>query len=89
MSDTFVENPLTVLKVGQEVKARVLEVDISRKRIALSLKSEEGKTKVSGSQNRSPSNQNSHTLNSNQSNSNKRFNDEKNNPFAALKGLKL
>ena len=41
MSDRFVENALDVLKVGQEVNARVLEVDLDRKRIALSLKSEQ------------------------------------------------
>ncbi len=86
MSDTFVENPLTVLKVGQEVKARVIEVDVSRKRIALSLKSEDGKTKVAGKQGGNQGHQNSK---SSQNRSNKKFNDDKNNPFAALKGLKL
>ena len=41
MADRFVDNALEVLKVGQEVKARILEVDLDRKRIALSLKKEE------------------------------------------------
>ncbi|MFT6067729.1 MAG: hypothetical protein ACJAT2_001908 [Bacteriovoracaceae bacterium] len=41
MADKFVDNALEVLKVGQEVKARILEVDLDRKRIALSLKKEE------------------------------------------------
>jgi uncharacterized protein len=38
MSDDFVKNPAEVLKVGQRVQATVMEVDLSRKRIALSLK---------------------------------------------------
>ena len=40
MADKFVTNPLDILKVGQEVKAKVVEVDPNRKRIALSLKKE-------------------------------------------------
>ncbi len=39
LSDEFVSDPLTVVSIGQAVNARVLEVDIDRKRIALSLKS--------------------------------------------------
>jgi len=39
MSDDFVKNPADVLKVGQRVQATVMEVDMARKRIALSLKS--------------------------------------------------
>ena len=38
MSDDFVKNPADVLKVGQRVQATVMEVDMPRKRIALSLK---------------------------------------------------
>ncbi len=38
MSDDFVKNPGEVLKVGQRVQATVMEVDLPRKRIALSLK---------------------------------------------------
>jgi uncharacterized protein len=38
MSDDFVKNPADVLKVGQRVMATVMEVDMPRKRIALSLK---------------------------------------------------
>jgi uncharacterized protein len=38
MSDDFVKNPADVLKVGQRVLATVMEVDMPRKRIALSLK---------------------------------------------------
>jgi uncharacterized protein len=39
MSDDFVKNPADVLKVGQRVQATVMEIDMARKRIALSLKS--------------------------------------------------
>lgn len=39
VSDTFVKAPSDVLKVQQRVHVTVLEVDIARKRIALSLKS--------------------------------------------------
>lgn len=38
ITDKYVTNPNEVLKTGQIVKARVLEVDSKRKRIALSLK---------------------------------------------------
>ncbi|MEI6322251.1 MAG: Tex family protein [bacterium] len=38
ISDEFVKNPADFLKVGQRVQATVMEVDLSRKRIALSLK---------------------------------------------------
>ena len=39
ISDDFVKNPADFLKVGQKVLATVMEVDLPRKRIALSLKS--------------------------------------------------
>ncbi|MDR1875895.1 MAG: RNA-binding transcriptional accessory protein [Synergistaceae bacterium] len=38
MSDSFVENPQTFLKPGQQVKVAVLEVDEARKRVSLSMK---------------------------------------------------
>ncbi|MBP9680411.1 MAG: RNA-binding transcriptional accessory protein [Bacteriovorax sp.] len=38
ISDTFVENAMTALKVGQEVKVQVLEVDYERGRISLTAK---------------------------------------------------
>ena len=40
LSDRFVSNPYEVVKVGQQVEARVLSVDLAKGRIALSLKSE-------------------------------------------------
>jgi uncharacterized protein len=39
ISDDFVKNPAEFLKVGQKVQATVVEIDLPRKRIALSLKS--------------------------------------------------
>jgi uncharacterized protein len=39
VSDEFVKNPAEFLKVGQHVMATVLEIDLARKRISLSLKS--------------------------------------------------
>ena len=38
LSDKFVSNPSDVVKVGQQVKVKVLEVDLKRKRIALTMK---------------------------------------------------
>lgn len=40
IADEFIENPLDKLTVGQELKVRVIEVDVSRKRISLSCKSD-------------------------------------------------
>ncbi|MFT5233390.1 MAG: hypothetical protein ACI9UK_001507 [Candidatus Krumholzibacteriia bacterium] len=40
LADRFVRDPNEVVKVGQKVMARVMEVDLERKRIALSLKNE-------------------------------------------------
>jgi uncharacterized protein len=39
LADRFVKNPAEVVKVHQQVMVRVLEVDLARKRISLSLKS--------------------------------------------------
>lgn len=41
LSDKFVKDPATVVKVQQKVSVRVLEVDADRKRISLSMKSEQ------------------------------------------------
>ncbi len=39
LSDTFVKDPKTIVKVGETVSIQVLEVDIDRRRISLSMKS--------------------------------------------------
>jgi uncharacterized protein len=38
MSNTFIKNPLDIVKLHQEVTVRVVEVDVPRKRITLSMK---------------------------------------------------
>lgn len=41
LSDSFVSDPASVVKVNQKVLVRVIEIDVERKRISLSMKSEE------------------------------------------------
>lgn len=40
MSDRFVKHPLDIVKVGDVVEVRILDVDLKRKRISLSMKKE-------------------------------------------------
>jgi uncharacterized protein len=42
LADRFVSNPHNVVKIGQEVMVTVIEVDLDRKRIALSMKTAPG-----------------------------------------------
>jgi uncharacterized protein len=42
MADRFVKNPADVVKVQQKVSVTVLEVDLARRRISLSMKSQPG-----------------------------------------------
>lgn len=48
MSDKYVENAMEVLKVGQELKVRVLGIDLDRRRISLSCKSDSQTEGVTG-----------------------------------------
>lgn len=49
IADRFIENALEVLKVGEEIKVRVQDVDLERKRISLSCKSPDaGESKQKG-----------------------------------------
>lgn len=41
LSDNFVRDPAEVVKVHQKVQVRVLEIDVARKRIALSMKTQD------------------------------------------------
>lgn len=75
MSDQFVKDPLEVLKVGQEVNAKLISLDHERKRISLSLKTK-NKNSFSGNFNKK-----------NNTNINKNKLDDKN-PFSKLKGFK-
>ena len=45
LSDQFVKDPADVVKVYQKVKVRVLEIDIARKRISMSMKKEQTQSK--------------------------------------------
>jgi len=44
LSDRYVKNPADIVKVQQRVEVSVLDVDLDRKRISLSMKSDPGKT---------------------------------------------
>ena len=48
MSDRFVENAMEVLKVGEELKVRILGIDMDRKRISLSCKSDSQTEGITG-----------------------------------------
>ncbi len=54
MSDRFVKDPLEVLKVGDVKEFRIISLDIARKRIGLSLKSEGGQGGRGSAQGRQP-----------------------------------
>ena len=47
LADRFVKEPSDVVKAGDIIKVRVLDVDVQRKRIALSAKSEQDRSQVS------------------------------------------
>lgn len=94
MADKFVESALDVLKVGQEVKARVLEVDLERKRIALSLKKESaeetrGTGQTSRNTNSSRGNRPAKDRTNAKSPHSTSSRNIKNNAFAALKNFKV
>ena len=48
LANRYISDPNEAVKLGQKVMATVLEVDIARKRIALSLKEAGGKMEVRG-----------------------------------------
>ena len=50
MSDRFIEDPMDVLKVGDVKQFRIISLDVVRKRIGLSLKSERRESPHSGTQ---------------------------------------
>ncbi|MFM2344799.1 MAG: hypothetical protein RLZZ210_1411 [Pseudomonadota bacterium] len=97
LSDNFVSNPQEVVKAGQIVKVKVLEVDIARKRIGLSMKTKSGALVNSNTSNnnrdKSISIGQKHTSSSSNINTNNSVNSNKNDTsmasaFAKLKGLK-
>jgi uncharacterized protein len=76
ISDEFVENALDKLKVGEQLKVKVTEIDLDRKRISLSCKSDSGVeySKSSGSPKKAKPQKEEKI---------------KNNAFAGLAGLRL
>jgi uncharacterized protein len=88
ISDTFVENAMTALKVGQVVKVQVLEIDFSRGRISLTAK--KGEQVSHGSPTTGSSSGNSRQQNhSNKQAPVAKVAELKNNAFAGLKNLKF
>jgi len=55
LSDTFVKDPRDVVKAGDVVKVKVLEVDIKRKRIALSMRLTDEAARKSARDSKAPS----------------------------------
>jgi protein Tex len=88
MSDRFVENAMDELKVGQELKVRVLGIDFDRRRISLSCKADSQTEGVSGTdQGRSRKGGNGGSRPQNQPmQTGPQF---KNNAFAALKNIQV
>lgn len=87
ISDSFVENALTALKVGQELKVQVTEVDFTRGRISLSCKkgAELGAATGTYSGGQKRGNNQSKPQTSNHGPKQPEF---KNNAFSALKNFK-
>ena len=56
LADRYVDNPHSVVKPGQIVKVRVLEVDLPRKRIALSMKTRDDAKDIQPSRDAGPRN---------------------------------
>lgn len=82
ISDEFVENPLDKLKVGEQLKVKVTEIDLDRKRIALSCKSDAQVEYQSSGKERGINRANKKTEKA-------MSKDIKNNAFAALSGLRI
>ncbi len=55
LSDSFVKDPHAVVKAGDVVKVRVVEVDVARKRIGLTMKSDGGTSAKDQAKERGPS----------------------------------
>ncbi len=84
MANRFVENPLELLKIGQEVKAKVIGVDRDRGRISLSLKTEKSEKTLKASNNKKKSPPKNRKKTHNPSHSS-----FQNKAFASLKNFKI
>ena len=88
LSDKFVEDPHQVVKTGDVVKVKVLEVDVARRRIALTMRLDESAVKNDGKSGRTLSAK-PRSDNARQDRSNSRANNAMGNAFAdALKNWK-
>ena len=88
LSDKFVEDPHQVVKTGDVVKVKVLEVDVARRRIALTMRLDESAVKNDGKSDRTLSAK-PRSDNARQDRSNSRANNAMGNAFAdALKNWK-
>ena len=88
LSDKFVEDPHQVVKTGDIVKVKVLEVDVARRRIALTMRLDESAVKNDGKSDRTLSAK-PRSDNARQDRSNPRANNAMGNAFAdALKNWK-
>jgi len=84
ISDNFVEDAMSALKVGQEVKVQVIEIDYNRGRISLTAKQ--------GAQVNRSANPSAGKTSATQKQTQSHLNNQKeikNNAFAGLKNLKL
>ena len=88
LTDKFVEDPHQVVKTGDVVKVKVLEVDVARRRIALTMRLDESAVKNDGKSDRTLSAK-PRSDNARQDRSNPRANNAMGNAFAdALKNWK-
>jgi uncharacterized protein len=88
MSDRFVENAMDELKVGQELKVRILGIDMDRRRISLSCKADSQTEGITGQGTTSPRKGGGNRPQASQPQvpSGPQF---KNNAFAGLKNLQV
>jgi len=86
LADRFVKDPGKVVKVHQKVKVTVLNIDLDRKRIGLSMKSNEKPAPSKNQSSRKPAKRNSAAVDRKKESGNKTGNRKKpfNNPFADL-----
>ena len=84
ISDNFVDNAMDALKVGQEVKVQVIDLDLDRGRISLSAKKGAEVNRSSATSTRDNRGQSN-----NKSIPQQRSQEMKNNAFAGLKNFKL
>ena len=90
ISDQFVENALDALKVGQELKVMVLDVDLERKRISLSCKKGEASAPRRSAQQQHTDRTERNSAQHHQQQAQRKPEPQlRNNAFAALKNFKV